>query len=235
MGLQFPKLILLPGMDFTGELFAEFIRALPVESKVKVLRYPADHFLSYHQLMSLTESAFPASEPFVLVAESFSAPLAMQLAAANPPNLKGVVLCAGFVTSPVRGPLRRLCCFFSPVLFSIGLPEIAVRHWLVGSSASPALLASVRAAISSVGPAVLSARLRAVLTCDASAELEKVAAPILYLQAEKDRLVKQSSLNEIRRIKPKTIAAVIPGPHLLFQREPQRAAEVLLEFVRQLP
>jgi pimeloyl-ACP methyl ester carboxylesterase len=207
MGLQFPKLILLPGMDGTGELFAEFIRVLPVEFKVEVLRYPADRFLSYEQLMPLTQSVFPASEPFILVAESFSTPLAMQLAATNPPNLKGIVLCTGFVTSPLRGWLRRLCWFFSSALFSAGLPESAARYWLTGSRASSALLASVGGAISSVRPAVLSARLRAVLGCDAQAELSQVAVPILYLQAKQDRLVNESCLEEIRRIKPQ-IAAV---------------------------
>ena len=234
MGLRLPKLILLPGMDGTGELFADFIKALSVGFEAEVMRYPAGRFLSYDQLMSLTLSALSASEPFVLVAESFSTPLAAQLAATKPPHLKGVVLCAGFVTSPLRGWLRYLCLFLAPALFSVKLPEPAARYWLTGSSASPALLASVRAAISSVRPTVLSARLRAVLTCDASAALEKIAVPILYLQAKKDRLVKESSFNEICRIKPKTVAAVIPGPHLLFQLEPQRAAEVVMEFVRQL-
>jgi pimeloyl-[acyl-carrier protein] methyl ester esterase len=235
MCLRLPKLILLPGMDGTGELFADFIKALPVGSEAEVMRYPPDRFLSYDQLMSLTQSALSASEPFVLVAESFSTPLAAQLAATKPSNLKGVVLCAGFVTSPLRGPLRYLCLFLAPTLFSVNLPEFAVKYWLAGSNASPTLLAFVRAAISSVKPAVLLARLRAVLTCDASAELGKIAVPILYLQAKKDRLVKESSLNEIRRIKPKTVAVVIQGPHLLFQREPKRAAEVVMEFVRQLP
>ena len=84
-------------------------------------------------------------------------------------------------------------------------------------------------------PAALSARFRAVLTCDARAALENIAVPILYLQAKKDRLVKESSLDKIRRIKPRTVVAVILGPHLLLQREPQRAAEVVMEFVRQLP
>jgi pimeloyl-ACP methyl ester carboxylesterase len=234
MGLRLPKLILLPGMDGTGELFADFIKALPVESEAEVLRYPADRFLSYEQLVPLTQSVFPTSEPFVLVAESFSTPLAMQLAATNPPNLKGVVLCAGFVTSPVRGRLRRLCLVFSPVLFSAGLPKSAARYWLAGSSASPTLLASVRAAISSVRPAVLSARLTAVLTCDARAELEKIVVPILYLQAEQDRLVNKSCIEEIRRIKPQTAVSVIDGPHLLFQREPQRSADVVTGFIQQL-
>jgi pimeloyl-[acyl-carrier protein] methyl ester esterase len=234
MGFQFPKLILLPGMDGTGELFAEFIRALPVESEVEVLRYPADRVLSYEQLMPLTQSVFPASEPFVLVAESFSTPLAIQLASTNPPSLKGIVLCAGFVTSPVRGWLRRLCLVFSPVLFSASLPESAARYWLAGSSASPTLLASVRAAISSVRPAVLSARLRAVLECDAQAELSQVAVPIFYLQAKQDRLVNESCLEEIRRIKPQTTVTVMDGPHLLFQREPQLAADAVTEFLQRL-
>ena len=74
MGLRFPKLILLLGMDGTGELFADFIKALPVESEAEVLRYPADRFLSYKQLMALAQSVLPASEPFVLVAEFFDAP-----------------------------------------------------------------------------------------------------------------------------------------------------------------
>jgi pimeloyl-[acyl-carrier protein] methyl ester esterase len=234
MGLLFPKLILLPGMDGTGELFAEFIRALPVESEAEVLRYPADRFLSYEQLMPLTQTGLPASEPFVLVAESFSTPLAVQLAATNPPNLKGIVLCAGFITSPVRDGLSRLGSFLSPILFSVGLPQSAARYWLTGSSASPVLVASVQAPISSVRPAVLSARLRAVLTCDASAELEKIAVPILYLQPKHDRLVGGRSLKEIQRIRPEIAVTVFPGPHLLLQREPQNTADRVADFVRQL-
>jgi pimeloyl-[acyl-carrier protein] methyl ester esterase len=118
---------------------------------------------------------------------------------------------------------------------TVGLPKFVARYWLVGLCAPPLLIASVQAAISSVKPEVLSARLRAVLTCDARAELEQIPVPILYLQAKNDRLVKGSSLNEIRRIKPKIVATVIQGPHLLFQREPQRTAEVVMKFIRQLP
>jgi pimeloyl-[acyl-carrier protein] methyl ester esterase len=235
MGLPFPKLILLPGMDGTGQLFADFMKTLPVELEVEVLHYPADRFLSYEQLMPFTGASFPASEPFVLIAESFSTPLAVQLAAINLPNLKGIVLCAGFVTSPAPGWLLRLCLFFSRILVTVGLPKFVARYWLVGLCAPPLLIASVQAAISSVKPEVLSARLRAVLTCDARAELEQIPVPILYLQAKNDRLVKGSSLNEIRRIKPKIVATVIQGPHLLFQREPQRTAEVVMKFIRQLP
>ena len=224
---------MLPGMDGTGELFANFIKTLPDTFKAETVRYPCDVCLSFAELMPLVRSSIPKSEPFVLVAESFSTPLAIQFAATNPPNLKGLVLCAGFATSPVRGWLRFLGSFLSPLLFRVGLPEFAARFWLVGSDASPALLFAVYTAISSVKPKVLSARLRAVLGCDARKELTQVEVPILYLQAKQDRLVPASCLDEIRRIKPQAEVAAIDGPHLLLQREPKLTAEIVSRFVHQ--
>jgi hypothetical protein len=77
MDSRLPKLILLPGMDGTGELFKYLQEALLDEFDVKVVRYPTDRNLSYSQLMRFVDSAAPVSEPYVLVAESFSTPLAI--------------------------------------------------------------------------------------------------------------------------------------------------------------
>jgi pimeloyl-[acyl-carrier protein] methyl ester esterase len=173
------KLILLPGMDGTGELFRDLLEELPNAFQTEVVRYPTDRSLSYSQLKEFVESADPVSNPFVLMAESFSTPLAIQFAAANPPNLKGLVICAGFVTSPVKGILRSIYSFLTPMLFRVTLPRFAIRILLLGPSASQSLLAAVQAAISSVKPNVLSTRARAVLACDARAELAQITAPIL--------------------------------------------------------
>jgi pimeloyl-[acyl-carrier protein] methyl ester esterase len=221
-------------MDGTGNLFADFVKGLPGSFETEVVRYPNDYCLSYPNLMNFVRSAGPVSEPFVLVAESFSTPLAIQFAATKPPNLKGLVLCAGFASSPLRGWRCLLGSLFSPFVFRLPLSDFAAKLWLVGPSASPALLSAVKSAISSVQPRVLSARLRAVLNCDARKELTQVAVPILYLQAQQDRLVPASSLEEIRRIKPQTFVAEFSGPHLLFQREPQQTAEIVAKFIRQL-
>ncbi len=229
---QLPKLILLPGMDGTGELFRDFANALPEEFKTVVVRYPTDNYFSYAQLSSFVESARPVSEPFVLVAESFSAPLAIQYAATKPSNLKALVICAGFVTSPLRGWRRFLCSRFAPLFFRVALPEIVAKHLLVGPCAPSSALAALRAAVSSVRPRVLSARVRVVLTCDARAELGQVAVPILYLQAKQDRLVGAWCSEEIRKMMPETTVMVIDGPHLLFQREPQLTADAIVKFIR---
>jgi pimeloyl-[acyl-carrier protein] methyl ester esterase len=90
-------------MDGTGTLFREFVKALPEAFESEVVRYPSDRCLSYTQLAPFVRPAISISESFVIVAESFSTPLAIQCAATNPPNLKGPVICAGFATSPVPG------------------------------------------------------------------------------------------------------------------------------------
>lgn len=228
------KVVLLPGMDGTGKMFADFVKALPETFDVETVNYPVDRYLSYSELLAFVQLFAPSSGQYVIVAESFSTPLAIQWAAMNPQNLKGMVLCAGFVVSPVQGWLRSVCSYLAPLLFLITPPKFATRLWLVGSNVPTSLVATVRDTVRSVKPKVMSARLRAVLACDARAELAQVATPILYLQATEDRLVNLACLDEIRRIRPEATVAAIAGPHLLLQREPQLTAEAVVEFVRQL-
>jgi pimeloyl-ACP methyl ester carboxylesterase len=168
------------------------------------------------------------------VAESFSSPLAIRFAAANPANLAALILCTGFASSPVHGWRRLLAALCAPIVFRIPLPKFFAEYWLVGQDAPASLLKTVRAAITSVSPNVLAARLREVIDCEVLAELDEITAPILYIQAEQDRLVGASCLEEILRIKPQVAVATIEGPHLLFQREPRQAAAVISEFLQAL-
>lgn len=221
-------------MDGTGKLYADFVAALPRGFETQIVRYPVDVPLSYSELLGFVQSAAMDSEPFVLIAESFSTPLAIQFAATNPVNLKSLVLCAGFVACPVLGLWRFLCSLLAPFIFLVRLPEIAAKLMLVGFDPSSSLLAAVQASVSSVQPKVLSTRLHAVLECDSREDLNRVSVPILYLQAQQDRLIPAACLEEIQRIKPQVKVAKIPGPHLLFQRKPEETAKIVDGFVRQL-
>jgi hypothetical protein len=69
--------------------------ALPESWSATTVTYPTDRFFLAHAgLRPFVGAAAPQSERFVLVAESFSAPLAVWYAASNPPNLAAVVICA---------------------------------------------------------------------------------------------------------------------------------------------
>jgi len=221
-------------MHGTGELFSEFMSFIPEPKHIEALCYPAGASPSYHQLLGAVQSFVPANELYVLVAESFSTPPAILFAATNPPNLRGLILCAGFATSPVRGWGKLLAALIAPLAFRLPLPKAALAHFLLGKQAPESLHASVRAAIRSVEPAVFAARLLQTLKADVRAELAKVAVPILYIRAGQDRLVPTSCLEEIQRIKPQTEVVKIDGPHLILQREPRRAAEAVARFLQRL-
>ena len=227
------NLVLLPGMDGTGELFQPLVDALPDSMRVLVVRYPLDQLRSYADLMNLVQDAVPDGESFLLLAESYSVPLAIRFAATHPPNLKGLIVCAGFAASPVKGWRRAICSLFTPVWFRLSLPVFVLRYFLVGWDASAPLLAEVRGAVASVSAKVLAARLREVLACDVRAELSRVSVPVLYVRALRDRLVSGSSCVEIQRALPHTVVGEIDGPHLILQREPDRVAAIVLDFLRE--
>ena len=130
------KLVLLPGMDGTGELFAGFLKALPEWIHPEVVGYPRREHLSLTDLLLTVRSALPKSEPFVILAESFSTPIAIRHAAEAPPNFKALIICAGFIESPVRGPVRFLVSLLAPILFQLPLPAFAIKTLLAGKDAS---------------------------------------------------------------------------------------------------
>ena len=101
-----PKLILLPGMDGTGELFGPFLNALRNRFNAQVIRYPTDLALGYQELSTFVRNALPVDEPYVFLAESFSGPIAIAIAAEAPPSSRGSILCCTFARNPHTSWLR---------------------------------------------------------------------------------------------------------------------------------
>jgi len=228
------KLVLLPGMDGTGTLFAPFIEALPSGFEAVPVSYPNDRPLSNPELKDHILARLPKNEPLALLAESFSTPLAVQIAASQPAGLRALILVAGFVTNPGYRWLPDLVSLLLPGKMRLRLPVIMVRRALLGPAAPRRLLQDVKTAVFALGPEVFSSRLGLVSGCDSRAELAKVAVPILYLQASQDRIVPPRCLDEILAIKPDVSVARVDGPHLLLQREPEKAAGIIISSIQQL-
>lgn len=226
-------LVLLPGLDGTGTLFADLISELPPTLRVNIARYPTDHFLSYSDLVPCVLEIFPNS-PFLLAAESFSTPLAAKLAATRPPNMEGLVLCAGFITNPFGSWSLLVRVLARPWLFRLSPPDFALEHFLIGADPPDALRAAVRQALQLVKRGVLARRVRAILDCDAREDFARTDVPVMYIRADGDRLVRRECYREIQRLRPDIVLASVPGPHLVLQREPRQAAEDILRFIHQL-
>jgi pimeloyl-[acyl-carrier protein] methyl ester esterase len=226
------KLVLLPGMDGTGILFEPLIRALPKNLSPIVQAYPGDAPLTYEELLPHVLSALPMAEPFILLAESFSGPLAFRAAATTPPDLKGVILCASFISNPTRFPksCRRL---IQPFVFGRWPAWLGARALVAGYS-EPAVFKLVQRAHKLVTPAVLAARARAILAVDAEDALAACRLPILYIAGSRDRLVPKRNLIRIKRLNSKVRAAVLPAPHMVLQNAPEAAAKIIAEFAAEV-
>ncbi len=211
----------MPGLDGTGRLFEPLRATLGERVATVVIRYPERQVLGYEQLLPLVEDRLPGAGAFLLVAESFSGPLALALAAQAPRGLAGVALCNSFVGPPAWWGLR---CTPLGLLARLSPPGFLLRRYLVGSRASAALTGEVRGAIAAVAPQVLAARTSAVLQVDARAWLKACPVPLLYLRGTDDRLVPERCLEEIAGLRPGVEVARIPGPHLLLQAAPAECA-----------
>lgn len=220
-----PTLVLLPGMDGTGMLFDPLLAVLGDTVKVIRVRYPPDEALGYDALEALARQALPRDEPYVLLGESFSGPIAISLAASRPPGLVGLVLCCSFAATP-RPSLRSLRWMVHGALVKWAA-RVAGGPLLLGRFADARLRALIAQALAPVRATVLERRARAVLDVDVTAQLAAVAVPIHCLQAAQDMLVPPACAELIARTNARVVTHVIDGPHCLLQAAPLPAAEVL--------
>jgi pimeloyl-ACP methyl ester carboxylesterase len=219
-----PPLVLLPGLDGTGRMFAPLCAALEASERALVIAYPTDAPLDGPALLVWVSARLPRGEPYLLVAESFSGPVAMALARAAPPDLAGLVLVTTFCEPPRRPP-RWLVHLLLPWLLRLPPPEVALRWLLLGPGAPAALVRTLREALATVRPEVLAQRVREVLAVDARACLSALAIPVLHLQAAQDRLVPARCGRQMAALLPDLTTATLAAPHLLLQRVPQEALE----------
>ncbi len=226
--------ILLPGLDGTGDLFAPLLEVLPETLEPFVISYPPDQPLGYRELEEFVTAQFPIDREFAIVAESFSGPLAVRLAAQSPEGLRGLVLVASFVASPSWSMLRYLRFLVRSPLFWFALPGFMIRRRLVGPDAPDQLVAEVQTAIRTVRPEVMARRVREVLRVDDGESFAAVRVPILYLLGEQDRQVGARVADELGEARPDMELVSIPAPHLILQCEPLEAAWQVESFLKDL-
>ncbi len=67
-------------------------------------RYPTDVTLDYEQLTELAFRELPREKPYIIIAESYSGPIAIALATRSVGDLRAIVLIASFVARPLGLP-----------------------------------------------------------------------------------------------------------------------------------
>jgi pimeloyl-[acyl-carrier protein] methyl ester esterase len=223
------SLVLLPGLDGTGLLFQPLVAALPTTIKPTIVRYPGDRHLSYQELLPLALDALPPSDPFILLGESFSGPLATMIAAQRPKNLIGLILCATFVTHPWPFIRPAIPIFARGPIFNLYIPYKRIRA-LLGGYSTPQRRALIEQMQTLVRPHVFASRVRMVFQVDVRDELRSCAVPMLYIKAANDMVVPGRNFRVIQQINPTIQVRTIGSPHMVLQRHPIEAAQAIETF-----
>jgi hypothetical protein len=134
-----PQLIILPGLDGTGVRITPFLREMERVVPRAVIGYPPDRPMGYAELESLVRHSLPESERYVLLAESFSGPIAIRVAANPPPGLAGLDSLRHFREESLsvaasRARTGRAECRSSPCRAGCGRRSLGLRR----STARPA-------------------------------------------------------------------------------------------------
>jgi len=219
-----PVSILLPGLDGTAELFDPFVAAAPAGFPVRPLALPNDRPRGYDDLATWVIAQLP-KEPVVLIAESFSGPLAL-LVADRCPRIVALVLCASFVAAPFPKLLARVPVF----AWNRPPPRAILSFFLTGGDKT--LGDAVFHAIESVPSHVLAQRVVAALSVDVTAELARYSGPLLVISARFDRVIPSKCSDLVRAAKPSARFAVVRSPHLVLQSRPVDAWEQIASFLQ---
>lgn len=220
------KVVLLPGLDGTGILFKPLTDVLPADIDIKIISYPTVYKVSYRGLVEYVMKQLPKDD-FILVAESFSGPIAYEIATRKPEAIKSVIFSASFLENP-RTRIHYLAKFLPmKLLFVLPIPDYVVKHFFLGSSADANLIDLFRQSVKKVSPSVLSYRLKEIGKLSFNQKVCDVNA--IYIQATNDKLVPDSCVELFKKMCKNLNVFRVQGSHCILQTNPLACAEIITD------
>jgi pimeloyl-ACP methyl ester carboxylesterase len=221
------EIVLLPGLDGTGDLFERVASHLAADFKVTIVRYPNDPSLGYAGYVQLARNAIRTREVFLL-GESFSGPVAIRVAAQLGPQIKGLVLAATFVRSPWPRWLVQRTSHVDPE----AIPKKLRDAILMGSYGDKELAEKVDTIVRELPRPVRAARLRAVAGVDVRQDFAALGCPILALHGRFDWLVPMIAMQDVISRKGQARMIVFPAAHMLLQTCAADGAAAIIAFAK---
>jgi pimeloyl-ACP methyl ester carboxylesterase len=222
-------LVLLPGLDGTDVFFRPLMKALPTSLRPLAICYPPDWPHRYDELLEKIRLAVAHLSDFYVLGSSFSGPLAVLLAAAEPARVRGVILAAAFVTPP----RPRLRCFkFAAVGPVVGALRAMRRLpvWLFRSRSDAFRVAKAESWLR-VSARCLAARVRTALDANVTNELRGCPQPLSVIAFEDDDVISRSAVEVLQCLRPSARVLMLPGRHLGIWWHAEQIAREITSFV----
>lgn len=222
--------VLLPGLDGTGTLFEPMLKSMPPEINAVVVGYPLRSPSTASELIDIILAALPKQQDYVLVAESFSGPLALKAAGQRPRGMRALILCASFAEAPMAARLSPLFSLTIPILKSLRIPAWLMRWGLVGTT-SDELLEKIRFAIDLLTAEALASRFKVLSEFKKTFAPLTIDLPLLYIRPVRDRLISQKEVDSLKDRYPALEVKEIESPHLVLQCCAKEAVNLISDFV----
>jgi len=226
---QRQTLVLMPGLDGTGKLFAPLIPWLEAHFELLVVTYP--DLNSFQEYIDCAQNQLPAEPGFSLLAESFSGPIAMALMAHRPAQIGPSILCATFSRSPLAS-LTLMANHVPAQMFSIGaLSEFCMDVYEVDDQDFSETQPLPLNVTEQIDGSVLKHRISVLSRIDVTALLPQIEAPVLCLHGLRDRIVSDQDAQIIEDNLPGARRVNIDAPHLLLQTRPDECARLIVRHI----
>ena len=225
-------LVMLPGFDGTGLVFDPLLKHLSAGIEAQVVRYPADRVMSFQEHVNFARKQLPRKKPFVLLAESFSGPIGLQILSDPPDNLKGVLLVATFARHPTPFFLDAGLYLPQKLILNLFTKTFLGRFFCLGGAPSEAV-DIFQNALKGVKLSVLSNRLKILAELPPPPAIS-FSGPCLYLQAKNDRMVPERATAPLQQSLPQLQIKQLPGPHITLLAHPDTGAQIISSFISEL-
>lgn len=224
-------IILLPGLDGTGLLFNPLLPYLS-DYKTSIIPLPETGKQDYESLSQYVQSKLPPND-CIIIAESFSGPIAKKLPA-NTPQIKGVIFVATFLSTPNALLLSLIHKLPLKVLSKLPFARKIYQYFLLGKNCPPDLMAQFEEIIAQLEPRLIQSRLKSIQNLSCVEEIENQSKmPALYIQANGDRVIPSSKATEFQKCFSKIDIHKIDGAHFLLQVKPEECATIIKGFITQ--
>jgi pimeloyl-[acyl-carrier protein] methyl ester esterase len=221
-------IVLLPGMDGTGELLTALVDQLSVQRPVQLIAYPTDGPLGYDQLVTYVAERAPKKQ-FVILGESYSGPIAIEVAATDQ-RVVGLILASTFA----RHPMPTIFAPFARIFDIRWVPWSIAIAVLLGATGSPELRARLGKVLARLPREIVRARASEVLRVDKRNRLREIRCPMLCLHGRFDRLVGKKYVDEIVSAQPECQVRWFDSSHLLLETHTDAAAKAINQFCEYL-
>lgn len=223
------KIVILPGLNGTGALVSEVEALLSLHHSVISMQYPTD-LHRYDDINAWILNKLPVGD-FIMVAESFSGPLAIMIAKNEPVGLKGIVFVATFARAPRKLPIFLTYILEVMPIKSRLLTGIA-QPFLMGRWSTKSFTKKFRKALKPIPTSTIARRLREVLKVNVTEKLDELNLPMIYLSPTDDRLVPTKMSQDFGTVATNVI--ILDGPHFLLQAEHKASAKQIAKFAAEI-